>query len=686
MESNFKIIAIKALNECDSNFTKVLEKNELYYFYSDYEIAINDDGIETITDTKGNLYPNNLYNIKRVKNDVNINICAIVGKNGSGKSSIIELLFRAINNIACNYLSSEGKINKTITAELKFVQGLHVVFYYHTDKFYKVVVKESKFEIFSFHSNGHINIKSEEKTFELGKLFYTEAVNYSHYAYNSIEFGFKVKDKFIDWLTELFHKNDSYQTPLVLNPMRTDGNFDINRENDLVKQRLLANILRPTEKGKVDFRKFGDNLIAHKLIFKLKPKKEVVSFLERDIKGNIVERFFKLGAFTIDEKDELVRILMFEILGISNVKLQLTKNVQYEVSRQYIVYKLISICKKYDDYKHFLLPKHYKFDASFFKEFIKKLKDDDSHITFKLKQTLNYLKNDYIEFVENQKEIKLEELSKSIKKIKNRNQSILELIPPPIFDIEIVLRPILATQEDIKFNVLSSGEKQQIYMVSSILYHLYNLDSVTGNKVKYKNINIIFEEVELYFHPELQKSFIKFLLDSVSRIELKKIDSINICFVTHSPFILSDIPSNNIMFLEVINGKAIQQNKKRKTFGANIHELLTDNFFMSNGFIGDFAKNKINETIEWLNEQLIQKRNFEKTNQGVVRYQLNPEVLKFHKEIISLIDEPIIRIKLGEMLSELEPNENSFYNEIIKEQIRSLEAKVKPENSRNGSN
>lgn len=677
--SNFKIIAIKALKDCDPNFTKVLEKEKLYYFYSDYKIEVNNKGLEVITNKNETIYPSKLYNVKGLKDDIIINLCAVVGKNGSGKSSIIELLFRAINNIAYNYKWLTGKPQKSITADLKIVEGIHIEFYYQTDRFYKIIVNESTFEFFSFQSNGQINQQSEKDTFELSKLFYTEAVNYSHYAYNSLEFGLKRDGEFVDWLKELFHKNDSYQTPLVLNPMRTEGNFDINRENELVKQRLLANLFRSRVKDKVDFRKFGDNLIAYKLIFNLKSKKETVSFWDKDSKGNNVERFFKLGAFTIKEKDDLVNYLMFEILGVSNFKIHLTKNIQYDIARQYIVYKLVSICKKYEDYKPFLLPKHEKFDPSFFKEFILKLRDDTSHVTFKLKQTLNYLKKDYINFDKVQKELTIDEISKSIKEIRSGKQSILELIPPPIFDIEILLKSIDKSVDDITFSRLSSGEKQQIYLVSSLLYHLYNLDSVIGNKIKYQNVNVILEEVELYFHPELQKSFVKYFLDSISRIELKNIKSINICFVTHSPFILSDIPSSNIMFLDVINGIAVQQENKRKTFGANIHELLSDNFFMSDGFIGDFSKYKIEETINWLNNELSEKRKFniEKKSNSLMIYKSNQEELKYHKGIISLIDEPIIRIKLGEMLSEIEPNEDDFYTDLIKEQIKFLELKLK---------
>ena len=73
-------------------------------------------------------------------------------------------------------------------------------------------------------------------------------------------------------------------------------------------------------------------------------------------------------------------------------------------------------------------------------------------------------------------------------------------------------------------------------------------------------------------------------------------------FVTHSPFILSDITRNDILCIE--NG--IQVDLKFQTFGANIHDLLRHPFFMKNGTIGDYAQKIINEIIVLLSVQLSQ--------------------------------------------------------------------------------
>ncbi|MEA2027977.1 MAG: hypothetical protein U9N49_03255 [Campylobacterota bacterium] len=41
---------------------------------------------------------------------------------------------------------------------------------------------------------------------------------------------------------------------------------------------------------------------------------------------------------------------------------------------------------------------------------------------------------------------------------------------------------------------------------------------------------------------------------------------------------------------------------KKQTFGANIHTLLSDSFFMSGGLMGEFAKGEINEIINFHKE------------------------------------------------------------------------------------
>lgn len=679
---NFKIIAIKPLDKCNSDYVKVLEKNQTYFFYTDYHIESN--GTEEIITVTNPNYPDDLYDIKsnNTFQKLRINISAIVGKNGSGKSTIIDLLFRAINNIAYNYKAGSIKSHKRITADLRLIAGVNLEFYFFSDHFYKIIVDDENFQVYKFKKTGknsyskiNTNLKSR---FKLNQLFYTEAVNYSHYAYNSKEFGYHQKGEYVDWLTELFHKNDSYQTPLVLNPMRTDGNFDINRENDLVKQRLLANLLRIDKNDNKEFRKFGENLEAYRLELQLKPRKNKVVYYERKPKNNGFDRKeILLNKYTPTQKDFVVKLMLRRLVGAKNLELKKSSRYnyllqkQYSHARNYIIYKLISIATKYDEYFIYRDIFYDNLDEKKikrFRNFITVLKEDHSHVTFKLRQVLNYLKNiaheqDYLDYRNRKNSNLISPMAKKINNLKAEKQSILELIPPPIFNVDIILIPVRqGSGPDVKFSSLSSGEKQQTYLVSSLLYHLYNLDSVSKFKVRYQNINIVLEEIELYYHPELQKDFIKYFLDSIERIDLSFIKSINIIFITHSPFILSDIPSSNVMFLNVQNGVAVQKMDKRNTFGANIHELLGDSFFMEKGYTGSFAHKVIEETIDWLNRNKIKRESSFETKK-----------IKYEK-IIKLIDEPILRLKLGEMYAEL-ITKGDFYGKLLDEQIDLLSKK-----------
>ncbi|UOV58158.1 hypothetical protein MUN60_09835, partial [Flavobacterium psychrophilum] len=303
--------------------------------------------------------------------------------------------------------------------------------------------------------------------------------------------------------------------------------------------------------------------------------------------------------------------------------------------------------------------------------------NDESHITFKLKQTLNYIRFSKSNIPIKKQRVPLKIISDFISKIKeNKNYSkinTIELIPPPFFNTDIILNS--DKNEKIEFKTLSSGEKQKIYSISSILYHLSNLDSVknTRTKTAYTNVNIVLEEIELYFHPEMQRNFINDILDSISGIELYKIKAINFCFVSHSPFILSDIPKENIMFLENIDNKAVQILDDKSTFGANIHDLLKDGFFMKKGSIGEFAKNRITKTIQWLN--LIREENEKSIKND---FELLLEEKEYHKNIIEIIDERIIKTKLLEMYSEIfgnEEREKYLKNEIerLNEELKTLQ-------------
>jgi hypothetical protein len=85
------------------------------------------------------------------------------------------------------------------------------------------------------------------------------------------------------------------------------------------------------------------------------------------------------------------------------------------------------------------------------------------------------------------------------------------------------------------------------------------------------------------------------LLETLSwcNFSRERIRSINIIIVTHSPFILSDIVNDNVLYLE--NG--IVKKQEKETFGANYYDLLYNSFFFEKNAIGEISSEVITDLI-----------------------------------------------------------------------------------------
>ncbi|MGV0830245.1 hypothetical protein ACTS9D_07040 [Empedobacter brevis] len=262
-----------------------------------------------------------------------------------------------------------------------------------------------------------------------------------------------------------------------------------------------------------------------------------------------------------------------------------------------------------------------------FKEYINRLYEDESHITFKLRQVLSYFKFNIFDSI-TIKDYNKQKSSHEIEINKNyyEGKSLAE-VPLSFFKPEI---NITKNKEIYPFNRLSSGEQQMIHSLLNIKYHLYNLASNKKDHIlTYRNINIIFDEVELYFHPEYQKQFIFELIRHLKKLKEFKF---NIIFATHSPFILSDIPSQNVLKLN--EGLPIPDNDGINSFGSNIHDLLADEFFLESGTIGKFAEESIKEMIVFFHKLQLADLSNDTINLNILikEYKSNKDKFKFLSE------------------------------------------------------
>lgn len=174
---------------------------------------------------------------------------------------------------------------------------------------------------------------------------------------------------------------------------------------------------------------------------------------------------------------------------------------------------------------------------------------------------------------------------------------------------------------------ISTGEE-------AFLSHFARLNEVKTD-LYHKTIWLLVDEGDLYFHPQWQKEYFSNLITYVKFLFPR--NKVQIILSTHSPFIASDLPKQNLIFLkknEKGNCEIANHEMRKETFGGNIHELYADSFFLTDALIGEFAKTKINEVITLLQDKKALR---------------NPESIRL---LINIIGEPIIKTKLLEMLAE----------------------------------
>ncbi len=757
----FKLIAIRPLIGCNEIFLKNLKKGQIYKFYNDFQFLDKDnlnidnnitaDEVEKITYNQ--IVPHDLYSLSSLNlNNININISAVVGKNGSGKSTIVELislfvfcLSTKLNLINIDDFKKNHSLNKDnikrLENELNDFQSFYCEIYYSIDdKIYSITKKGINFSLKTFenHENEYLILVSNKKIEftkdieELEKIeflresfFYSILANYSLYGLNTNEIGI--------WLKSIFHKNDGYQTPIVLNPMRSEGIIDINRLTYLSKSRLLSNVFRKLDKNqneKDSLRNLVNNKIVYKITLKLDLNKFNVVDPENLKNDQIPKHVLDIGEKSIYlEYTEKYRDNHFSPLikafYPSYANLDIKDSKSKKISVEYILRKAFDIIKTYPEYKNY---SNRVFRANSREDIItqcfEKLANDFTHSTFKIRQAINFLIHDFYDLssLENKEYHLSDENKKGIVDIVNKNieiffnredeelkqsfennpnvdydlnkeiiykkHNIINYLPPSFFEIDFEFK------DNGFFKDLSSGEKQMIYSINSIIYHLINLKSIESEeRISYKYFNIILDEIELCFHPEFQRVFIHELLRSLYASNMI-IYGLNIIFLTHSPFILSDIPSSNILRLD--NGSILKADQE--TFGANIHDLLANDFFLENGFMGEYTKNEINQVIEHLNFLKVENRikyldteiknSTSESKIDQIKKEKNKIDIKEHtrlkeiyniiyskyndtycQKLIELVGEPMLSSSLTELYVQAYPSKK---NDFIQNQIEKL--------------
>lgn len=461
---SFKLIAIRPLSGCNEKFLKNLIPNQIYKFYNEYEFYSGENQVKnafegSINKIKFKLtIPEELYYQGENEYTSKINVSAIVGKNGSGKSALIELLVASVVKISLvindNFIDPVNLYNhpdENIRNEFieKYKQSKKVdlrdvnseIYFYHkappldeignsTPKIRMVRIENGFVSIVDFkkelnnktifsisdkefsdlcfteslvQENNELNLSQKELDF-LKDFFYTMIINYSHYGYNTLESG--------EWLKGVFHKNDSYQLPVVINPFREEGNININSEKNLASSRFLVNVLQEKK-----LRTISDNKTVSHISIEIDKRK----FSEWDE----IERRDKRIVNEEEEKKEILELLINIFFDEKDYKLTQTENSIYPFIRDYILLKLYKITQ-YKKYNYFRYEKYtfievHKSPSSFsfiknqnIEDYFHALEGDSSHITDKLRQAVFFLRYMYVQDGELFKKEQIKKLSKSM--------------------------------------------------------------------------------------------------------------------------------------------------------------------------------------------------------------------------------------------------------------------------------
>lgn len=676
------ITSIRVFEDCDIRYRKNLSTSEPYVFKNDI--------------------PDNFFG-------KNISIHAIVGKNGSGKSTLLEILMRLVNNLGY-FMKHETPIEDK-NNYICYIFNLHAEMTYSMDGKEGIIRCKDDTVDFTFGKftrswkayRGPLQIV---RRIEYGKginfskfqqiascLFYTIGISYSIHSYNACDYlgeestsyagyskgTFSMKNV---WINRLFHKNDGYMCPIVLNPFRESGKIDMGKENSLNESRIetlmffymlrginyiegykLYSIQYEYNPQKVA-KNFDEQHIRqltdkYKLLFS---EEKLKFFFEHNIesacaKAEILSTIFKYVLFSTDKP--CFPMAIFKVFGIdySEKDDEITRMAQL-----YLICKVIHIVRTYPAFDtdrmnllftyNNIYGNNSEFDINdiftkanndnLYEEIVKiatdvKLKTN-GHIGLKIRRVCNFLRKKTICYGS----LELKDYIKLFwhDDIQKNNLATLDdcssHMPPSIFDRTIYLQKIEnegRLDEPETFNELSSGERQFIFTTSTLIYHLQNLRSITPPQPYYHAFNVIFDEIEICFHPEYQREFIAKLLGLLTRLHLNDECSIHIFIATHSPFILSDIPRNNILYLR--DGRTVNNSEiKVNPFAANINEILAQSFFLKDGFIGKFAEEKIKNAIMLLRS----------------KQELSDKQIEDIKFLIDNIGEPLLKESLKALL------------------------------------
>ena len=613
---NMRLIGLK-IERMDPSIQKVLKPG--WYPFGSYKETQSDGYlmVEPVSREEKSIY-------RLRKNQPEVSVSCIVGMNGSGKSTILDIIFRILNNVAVKH---GERMTDLIGTDMEYAYGVYADLYCECDDYINnIKCRNDKMEWYRYRATSRMMPLVNEGSITrdmLNKLFYTIGVNYSLYAFEEDSYRSQA-DKRINggWLSGVFHKNDGYLAPLTLVPYRDEGEISMTKENELATQRITTLAILSRAKG----RQFPEGYYPHRLHYSLKTNYNVEKLEQFTKTFQPLFPWLAIGDLIAMFKQAWIRL--FKVFHL-NIQREETSN-EFIQALFYLSYKAAKISLTYNDFYQILgmgemAKLHDKDNNEELNRFVKDTledkvwevvvglyRDEGDHITLKIHQTLRYLAG-----IQWQKkgDIKVEELLDGLKL--STYDDVVKILPPPIYSLDVTFEKARRRagrwhsdeiwdgtkswgderRDSFRLSSMSSGERQMLVVVSYVLYHIKNLQSVekTSYRVPYHHVCVVFDEAELYFHPDFQRRFLSMLIESLSwaSIDRRKIRSIHILIATHSPFVLTDVLTERTLYLR----EGASEKVTAQTFGGNYYELLDNSFFFQQTAIGEISARAIKRWI-----------------------------------------------------------------------------------------
>jgi predicted ATPase len=591
--------------------------NISFNFSNKYIIDVNKESSSSVSIIIDN---NKQYINDFFGNNIN-NIAAIIGENGTGKSLLMEYLTDSLTN---EYIVGDKFIIGFIDSEYRI--KIYHTLYEFTKEDWSIIYNDWEIKIINpsntdfnielikletrvYNIHGNLKVDEIPNLSDTVTIYYSPIVDFRNYPPNFDN------PKHFDISTNFLFSSDSKNT-----------GFD---SIDIVEVHKLQNTKRQLEY-------LTSGLLGHSKEISI-PKNAVIFFLSPGL-SQAESRNLSYENQQIQETISNLANKYFHDLE------QNEENFNLENGKRWFIYNFIqnlfynlSYYKDYEKNKLELGKEWLKINIKEYPEpfaIVKKLLSDQKWINpdaaLALIEFINSIETESnVEYVSTNRDNSLALSMKDTQKLLIYYMQYLESLPNENKTGFI----------SFEWRNLSSGEKLQLDLFSRLF-------SVKGKILEQKGkgqvskVFLLLDEGEVGMHPLWQRRYVKSLIDFLGLWSFggcfAESISMQIILTSHSPFIISDLPRECITLLSKIHDSVSIIKRKpdeEDTFGANIHELLANSFFLGGSLIGDFADEKINQLIKIVSAD-------DKIDGSSVAEIGN---------LIELIAEPIIRNKIREM-------------------------------------